>query len=77
VLQLQAVYLLFVAGRTSGGGGINEITEIFGIEPRALTANETDYLIGFRTVDEIRNRLVKARQEINNRLSAKGVHAKI
>lgn len=55
----------------------NEITEIFEIEPRALTANEADYLIGFRTVDEIRNRLVKARKEINNRLSSKGVHTKI
>jgi len=55
----------------------NEITEIFGIEPRALTANEAGYLIGFRTVDEIRNRLVKARKEINNRLSSKGVHTKI
>lgn len=51
----------------------HEIKEIFGIIPSALTANEANYLIGFRSVDEIRNRLVKARQETNLRLRSKGI----
>lgn len=48
----------------------NEINEIFG---SALTANEAQYLVGFRTADEIRNRVVKAEQEIYLRLRSKGV----
>ena len=51
----------------------HEITNIFGIEPSALTANEANYLVGFRTVDEIRNRLAKARQETHLRLRSKGI----
>ena len=51
----------------------HEITEIFGITPTALTANEASYLVGFRTVDEIRNRLAKARQETHLRLRSKGI----
>ena len=51
----------------------NEITEIFGIVPGALTANEADYLIGFRSADEIRNRLVKAKKETYLRLRSKGI----
>lgn len=50
----------------------HEITEIFGIKPAALTANEANYLVGFRAVDEIRNRLAKARQETYLRLRSKG-----
>jgi hypothetical protein len=48
-----------------------EIHEIFGIAPDALTANEANYLIGFRTSDEIRNRLAKAREETHRRLHSK------
>ena len=51
----------------------HEITEIFGIDPAALTANEASYLVGFRTADEIRNRLAKARQETHLRLRSKGI----
>lgn len=51
----------------------HEITNIFGIEPAALTANEASYLVGFRTADEIRNRLAKARQETHLRLRSKGI----
>lgn len=51
----------------------HEITEIFGINPAALTANEASYLVGFRTADEIRNRLAKARQETHLRLRSKGI----
>jgi hypothetical protein len=40
----------------------NELTEIFGIVPAALTANEANYLVGFRSADEIRNRIAKAQQ---------------
>lgn len=54
----------------------NEFTKIFGIVPSALTANESNYLIGFRTADEIRNRLVKAREETTIRLRAKGIERK-
>ena len=49
------------------------IREIFRIDPGAITADEARYLIGFRTVDEIRNRSAKARQETNLRLRAKGL----
>jgi orotate phosphoribosyltransferase len=49
------------------------IRDILGIEPGALTADEAQYLIGFRTADEIGNRRAKAEQETANRLRAKGV----
>ncbi len=51
----------------------NEIIEIFGIHINALTANEAQYLVGFRSVDEIRNRLIKAKKESNLRLRSKGI----
>ncbi len=51
----------------------NDFIEIFGIEPQALTANEARYLVGFRSVDEIRDCLAKARQENDRRLRAKGI----
>jgi hypothetical protein len=51
----------------------DEIFNIFGIKPEALTANEAQYLVGFRSVDEIRNRLAAARQEIDRRLRSKGI----
>ncbi len=51
----------------------HELIEIFGIATNALTANEARYLVGFRTADEIRNRLAKARQEIDLRLRSKGI----
>jgi hypothetical protein len=40
----------------------DEIRKQFGIEPKALTANEAGYLIGFRNVDELRTRAAKALQ---------------
>ena len=52
-----------------------EIEQIFGIRTEALRANEANYLLGFRTVDEIRNRLAKAREETNRRLRSKGIVA--
>ena len=51
----------------------HEIEEIFGITPSALTANEANYLVGFKTADEIRNRLAKAREETRLRLRSKGI----
>ena len=51
----------------------NEFFDIFGIKPEALSANEAQYLVGFRSVDEIRNRLAAARQEIDRRLRSKGI----
>jgi hypothetical protein len=54
----------------------NEITEIFGIVPTALTSNEARYIIGFRSADEIRNRIAKARKETNLRLRSKGIERK-
>ena len=51
----------------------NEIKEIFGIRTEALTTNEANYLIGFRTTDEIRNRLFKAKKETTERLRSKGI----
>ena len=54
----------------------NEIEEIFGIIPSALTANEANYLIGFKSADEIRNRITKARKETDLRLRSKGIERK-
>ena len=51
----------------------HDITDIFGIEVRALTANEAQYLVRFRTADELRNRVTKAGQEVHLRLRAKGI----
>ena len=51
----------------------NEIIEIFGIHVDALTANEAQYLVGFRSANEIRNRLLKAQQEVDLRLRSKGI----
>lgn len=50
-----------------------EFTEVFGIEPNALTANEAQYLVGFKSIDAIRNRLAAAEQEIDRRLRSKGI----
>ena len=50
----------------------DEFTETFGIEPGALTANEAEYLVGFKSIDAIRNRLAAAEQEIDRRLRSKG-----
>ena len=52
------------------GDAIREISQI---DPAALTAEEAQYLIGFRTADEIRNRSLAARQETGRRLRAKAV----
>lgn len=51
----------------------DDVFNIFGIKPEALTANEAQYLVGFRSIDEIRNRLAAAGQEIDRRLRAKGI----
>ena len=51
----------------------NDIREIFGIEPSALTADEAQYLIGFKTADEIRGRCAKARETTDQRLRSRGV----
>jgi hypothetical protein len=50
------------------------IRETFQIDPAALTAEEAQYLIGFRTADEIRNPSLTARQETDRRLRAKAPH---
>jgi len=47
------------------------IRNIFKVDPKALTAEDAQYLIGFRTVDEIRNRSVAAKQETDRRLRAR------
>lgn len=51
----------------------NEIRATFGIEPAALTWEEAHYLIGFRTVDEFRNRATAAKQARVKRLRSKGI----
>ncbi len=51
----------------------DEIRNIFGIHTQALTANEANYLVGFRSVDEIRNRCIKAEKETALRLLSKNV----
>ncbi len=39
----------------------NDISETFGVAIEALTCNEAQYLVGFRSADELRNRVLKAR----------------
>ncbi|AGR71302.1 phosphoribosyl transferase domain protein [Burkholderia pseudomallei MSHR303] len=51
----------------------NDIREIFGIEPAALTADEAQYLVGFKTADEIRGRCAKARETTDQRLRSRGI----
>ena len=52
----------------------HEIEDIFGISIACLTANEAQYLIGFRSADEIRGRCAKAKEEIHRRRLAKSGH---
>jgi len=49
------------------------IREEFGIEPQALTREESQYLLGFRTADELRNRAAKARDSRRERILSKSV----
>lgn len=49
------------------------IRTTFNIEPAALTGAEAQYLIGFRTADEIRNRSAAARSARKIRMAAKGI----
>lgn len=51
----------------------DEITETFGGEPTALPTNEVQYLVGFQPVVQVRNRLAAAEQEVDRRLSSKGI----
>jgi hypothetical protein len=51
----------------------DEITKIFGVEPAALTANEAGYLVGFQSIEQLRNRRAAAEQEIDRRLRSKGI----
>jgi hypothetical protein len=50
------------------------IRETFRIEPTALTADEAQYLVGFRTAEEIRGRSAKAQQTTDLRLRSKGIY---
>jgi hypothetical protein len=49
------------------------LEKLISVAPEALTANEANYLIGFRSLDEIRNRIAKARKETDLRLRSKGI----
>jgi hypothetical protein len=49
------------------------IRETFNITPSALSADEAQYLIGFRTTEEIRGRSAAARKETDLRLGSKGI----
>lgn len=51
----------------------DEIRNEFQIEPHALTYEESQYLIGFRSPDELRNRAVAAKQARLERLRSKGI----
>lgn len=49
------------------------IRETFHITPSALSADEAQYLLGFRTAEEIRGRSAAARKETDLRLGSKGI----
>ena len=73
MLALTGGLLSYRYGRTPGG-----MRELLRAMPKpnfwhAPTANEAQYLIGFKTADEIRNRRTKATQEIHRRLRSKGI----
>lgn len=51
----------------------NTITELFGIAPQSLTKEESQYLLGFRTSDELRNRAITARDTRSQRIAAKSI----
>lgn len=51
----------------------DEIPNILGIAHDALTAEEANYLIGFRDADELRNRAASAKQARVERLRSKGI----
>jgi hypothetical protein len=51
----------------------NEIRELFGIGPKALTAAEAGYIINFKDADTLRNRAATAREERRQRLLSKGI----
>jgi hypothetical protein len=51
----------------------DEFTQVFGVKPAALTANEAQYIAGFRSIDALRNRLAAAEQEIDRRLRSNGI----
>jgi hypothetical protein len=53
----------------------DEIRATFGIEPTALTREEAQCLIGFRTADELRNRAAAAKQARIERLRSKGIRS--
>lgn len=52
------------------------IREELGIEPGALTFDEAQYIIGFRTAEEFRNRIDSARRETSRRLLSKNLQAR-
>ncbi len=54
----------------------DEIRTTFRIETAALTWEEAQYLISFRTVDELRNRAAAAKQARIERLRSKGIDLK-
>lgn len=49
------------------------IRELFGFGPQQLTAAEAQYLIGFRSADELRTRVVTAKQARVDRLASKNI----
>lgn len=49
------------------------IKELFGIDPSALTRDEAQYLVGFRTTNELRNRAAKASAERSRRIRSKAL----
>lgn len=51
----------------------NEIRELFNIEPSALTFEEAQYLLGFRTADELRGSAAKAKSSRDARIHARNV----
>jgi hypothetical protein len=53
----------------------DEIRKLFGVHPGALTANEAQYLIGFRSADELRNRVTAAGRARSERLAAKAARS--
>jgi hypothetical protein len=53
----------------------NECRQLFGIEPKALTAAEAGYIISFRNAESLRKRALKAEQEKSERFLSKGLQA--
>ena len=52
---------------------LENIKNLFSIDPSALTFEEARYLVGFKTADQLRTGATKAENERKNRIASKKI----